>query len=128
MCKEVSDKDFEELKNNVGKLTTNIAVMDNNITRQSKVMDKLVANFERLAIFIEKTNENNKKISILFKKYDEVSANCTEGDKNCSVNTNNIKNLQKKVDKIDKFAVGFLIAIAVEFIAVIVFLVEKHLS
>jgi len=61
---------IKELDDRLGEMAKSLAVMNNNVNRQAKVIDKLVASFDKLTVFIERTNENDKKISALFKKVD----------------------------------------------------------
>jgi len=121
---EVNNKDIFEIKNALSELTKDFAVMSNNIERQSEIIDKLTISFERLSIVIERTDENTKKIDALNRRVEEVFSN---GTKHCPTNFNRLDTMEKRLEKLNGYLIGVLIAIAMQLLAIFVYLVEKHL-
>ena len=122
---------IKELDARIGKMSESLAVMNSNVSRQGEVIDKLVSNFERLTIFIEKTNENNKKIDVLFKKYDFVYE---KGTKNCLVHKEKMNNLEddiatinNRIDNLQKILLGVGIGVAMQFLGLLVYLIKMHI-
>ncbi len=122
---------IEEIKEDLTALKTDIAVMNLNISKQGEVLDKLSEAFAKLSIFVEKTNENDKKISALFSKLDNIYNN---GTKNCPVQQKAIKYLEddiiktnKRIDEIQKALISVVIAIVLQFVGLIIYLIERHI-
>jgi len=117
------DNDLAEIKESINTITKDIAVMNSNLQRQGEIIEKLTESFTKLAIVIERTDENTKKIDTLFLKIDELY---TKGTKNCPVNSQKLEALESKVDKMWNYFVGILISVLLQFIATLVYFVEHH--
>ena len=115
---------IEELDRKIDQLNLNVAQLNTKIDIQEKSMVKLMEGLDKLTTYIEKTNENNKKIDTLFKMIDRINTN---GTKNCPLNINRIDKVEKRLDRLEGFIIYIMIAILLQFLGVIVHLVDKHI-
>jgi len=120
---------IHELDNRIDKLQTSVEIMMRDIKKQGEAIEKLIEHSRNLTIYIERTNENDKKITALFKKFDTIYM---EGTKHCPVNMQRITEVEhriertnKRLDDLNKWLVGALITIALQFLYIIVHVVEK---
>jgi len=135
MC-QINDSYIIDMKKTLEKLEKDFAVMNNNIQQQGNVINKLSQSFEKLAILIERTNENTRKIDVLTEKIDIIENECNKkitdmyfkGTKNCPLHQEKLLELEKRFDKIQSHFISALIFLAIQFIAIIVYVVEKHIG
>jgi len=116
---------INDLDKRLDELSQSMAVMSNNLEVQGKSIEKLTESFQKLAVFIERTNDNGKKIEAIFKKLDEINE---KGTKNCPVNSQRITTCESRVDKLANYAIGALLAVAMQFLAILVFIIEKQVK
>ena len=123
--------EIAEIKDNLNKLQTSMAVMQSSIDRQNETLDKLTEAFSQLSIYVEKTNQNDEKINILFKKLDTVYEN---GTRNCPIHTEKMTAFEKelkrqsaRLDNLQKVLVGFAVGVGMQFFGIIIYMIEKHI-
>jgi len=114
-----------DLDKRLDELSQSMAVMSNNLEVQGKSIEKLTESFQKLAVFIERTNDNGKKIEAIFKKIDVINE---KGTKNCPVQDQRLTTCENRVDKLANYAIGALLAVALQFLGILVFLIERHIN
>jgi len=120
---------IDELDAKLDKLNINVAQLTTKIDMQENSMTKMMEGLNKLTTYIERTNENDKKINTLFKKLDNINDN---GTKNCPVNIQRIDTLNKKlaetnkrIDNLDRWLIGGLITLAFQFLFIIIHFLDK---
>jgi len=119
------EKIIDELDSRLDELSKSMAIMSNDLKRQSEIIEKLSSNFEKLTVYIEKTNENDRKIETLFKKLDYIREN---GTNNCAVNINRIDTLEENFKKISSYLISTIIAVLLQFFGVVIYIIDKHIK
>ncbi len=104
---------IEELDRKIDDLTKNVAVINSTLSTQEKSIAKLSEGIEKLMMYIEKTNENDKKIEKLFKLYESIRKN---GVELCPVQLERIKRLEASLKKAEGIIISLIIAIILQFI------------
>jgi len=74
-------------------------------------------------VYIERTNENDKKIEKLEKMCQNIYNN---GTKNCPVNSQRLDILEKRMATTNKYIFGMVVFVITEFIYLLVFLATHH--
>ena len=120
----MEERKIEELDQKIDRLTLNVTQLTTKIDIQEKSMVKLMEGLDKLTTYIEKTNENNKKIDTLFKMVDRINTN---GTKNCPLNINRIDKVEKRLDRLEGFIIYIIIAILLQFLGIVTHLVDKHI-
>ncbi len=120
----MEERKIEELDQKIDRLTLNVTQLTTKIDIQEKSMVKLMEGLDKLTTYIEKTNENNKKIDTLFKMVDRINTN---GTKNCPLNINRIDKVEKRLDRLEGFIIYIIIAILLQFLGIVIHLVDKHI-
>ena len=119
------DKKIDELTKSVAVINTTIKEQGKNINRMESTLDKVVNVIQEVAVYIERTNENDKKIAKLEEKCNEIYNN---GTKNCPVNTQRLDFLEKKMATTNKYIFGMVVFVITEFIYLLVFLATHHFT
>ena len=83
----------------LNKLETSLAVMQSSIDRQSEAINKLTETTTQLSVYIEKTNQNDDKITAIFKKLDHISAH---GTQMCPVHNERLEAFEKELRSIKR--------------------------
>ena len=115
---------ISEIKQDIAELKTSVAVMSNTLDKQSEAINELTKAFSQLAVFMQKTEENNRRITDVEHDIKKVYH---EGTKNCPLNMNRLSRLEKRLEYLDKVLVGVAITVLMQFIGILVFLIEKHI-
>ncbi len=115
---------IEELDKKIDTLNLNVAQLTTKIEIQEKTMVKLMEGLDKLTTYIEKTNENNKKIDTLFRMIDRINSN---GTKHCPVNIERINKLEKQMQQLNAYFMGILIAVVLQFLGIIVHFIDKNI-
>ena len=115
---------LNELDKKIDNLNINVAKLNTKIAEQDKTMGKLMEGLDKLTTYIEKTNENNKKIDTLFRMIDRINAN---GTKHCPVNVERINKLEKQMERLNNWIITVVIAVILQFLGIIVHFVDKNI-
>jgi len=120
---------IDELDAKIDKLNLNVATLATKIDVHENSMVKVMEGLDKLTTYVEKTNENNKKITALFKQVENINSN---GTKNCPVNIQRIEDLNTKIietnrriDNLDRWLIGGLITLAFQFLFIIIHFLDK---
>lgn len=119
----MAETKIEELDQKIDKLNIAVTQLNTKIDIQEKSMVKLMEGLDKLTTYIEKTNENNKKIDTLFKMIDRINTN---GTKHCPVNIDRINKLEAQMQRLNNWLIGIMIAVMLQFLGVIVHMIDKH--
>jgi len=113
---------IDELDAKIDKLNLNVATLATKIDVHENSMVKVMEGLDKLTTYVEKTNENNKKIT----------ATNSNGTKNCPVNIQRIEDLNTKIietnrriDNLDRWLIGGLITLAFQFLFIIIHFLDK---
>ena len=120
----MAETKIEELDKKIDTLNLNVAQLTTKIEIQEKSMVRLMEGLDKLTTYIEKTNENNKKIDTLFRMIDRINSN---GTKNCPVNIERINKLEKQMQQLNAYFIGILIAVVLQFLGIIVHFIDKNI-
>ena len=115
---------IEELDKKIDQLNLNVAQLTTKIDIQEKSMVKLMEGLDKLTTYIEKTNENNKKIDTLFRMVDRINNN---GTKNCPVNVERINKLEKQMERLNNWLITVIIAVILQFLGIVVHFIDKNI-
>ena len=117
------DKKIDELTKNVAVISTTMKEQGKNINKMEGTLSKVVDVIQNVAVYIERTNENDKKIE----KIDKFCQNVyNTGTKSCPVNTQRIDMLEKKMAMTNKYIFGMVVFVVTEFVYLLIFLAIHH--
>jgi len=117
------DKKIDELTKNVAVISTTMKEQGKNLNRMEGTLEKVVDVIQDVAVYIERTNENDKKIDKLFELYNGIY---NDGVKQCPVNMQRIDTLEKKTAMTNKYIFGMVVFVVTEFIYLLIFIALHH--
>jgi len=117
------DKKIDELAKNVAIISTSMKEQRKDINRMEGTLDKVVNVIQEVAVYIERTNENDKKIEKLEKMYQNIYNN---GTKNCPINAQRLDILEKRMAMTNKYIFGMVVFVVTEFIYLLIFIALHH--
>lgn len=120
----MDDKKIDELDRKIDNINVSLGKITTKIDIQEKTMLKLTESMGKLTTYIEKTNENDKKIETLFMKLDRINE---LGTKNCPVNIQRLKALEKRVNRIESYLIYVALAVILQFLGIFVHMLDKHI-
>lgn len=120
----MDDKKIDELDRKIDNINISLGKITTKIDIQEKTMLKLTESMGKLTTYIEKTNENDKKIETLFMKLDRINE---LGTKNCPVNIQRLKSLEKRISRIENYLIYVVLAVILQFLGIFVHMIDKHI-